>query len=270
MGAAMTKLRYLAALALAFGLTGTALAAGGGADAHSAKAPKQQTWPWDGVFGHFDRQQLQRGYQVYKDVCAACHSMKLVSFRNLSQPGGPEFTEAQMKAIAASFKVKTLDEKGEEIERPGIPADRFPSPYANELAARAANNNAYPPDLSVITKARPDGSNYLYSLLTGYSDAPAGFSLLPGLNYNEYFAGHQIAMPAPLSADGMVTYAPDAGNPEATKDQMAKDVTAFLTWAAEPKMEERKELGVKVMIFLAGLALLLYVAYRRLWSDVDH
>jgi cytochrome c1 len=270
MGAAMTTLKFLTVLALTLGMTGTAVAAGGEGDAHGAKAPKQLSWTWDGAFGHFDRQQLQRGYLVYKEVCAVCHSMKLVSFRNLSQPGGPEFTEAQMKAIAASFKIKALDEKGEEMERAGTPADRFPSPFPNELAARAANNNAYPADLSVITKARPDGSNYLYSLLLGYSDPPASFQLLPGLNYNEYFPGHQIAMPAPLASDGQVTYAPDAGNPAATKEQMAKDVTAFLTWAAEPKMEERKALGGKVMIFLIFLAALLYVAYRRLWKDVDH
>lgn len=262
------KLKALLAVVLSLSAAGMALAAG--ESKTSAKHPEPQTWVWDGVFGKFDRQQLQRGYQVYKEVCAACHSMHLVSFRNLSQPGGPEFTEAQMKAIAASYKIKALDEKGEEMERAGIPADRFPSPFANELAARAANNNAYPVDLSVITKARPDGSNYVYSLLMGYSDAPANFQLLPGLNYNEYFPGHQIAMPAPLASDGQVTYAPDAGNPEATKDQMAKDVAAFLTWAAEPKMEERKALGVKVMIFLIFLAALLYVAYRRLWKDVDH
>ena len=266
----MTKLKYLAALALSLALAGPALASGGESDAHAAKAPKAQTWTWDGAFGHFDRQQLQRGFLVYKEVCAVCHSMKLLSFRNLSQPGGPEFKENEMKAIAASYKIKALDDKGEEIERPGIPADRFPSPFANELAARAANNNAYPPDLSVITKARPNGTNYMVSLLTGYSDPPADFQLLPGLNYNEYFAGHQIAMPAPLVSDGQVTYAADAGNPAATKEQMAKDVAAFLTWAAEPKMEERKEMGVKVMIFLALLSALLYVAYRQLWKDVDH
>jgi ubiquinol-cytochrome c reductase cytochrome c1 subunit len=169
----MMKLKYLAVLALALGLSGNAVAAGGEGDAHAAKAPKQIDWTWDGAFGHFDRQQLQRGFLVYKEVCSACHSLKLLSFRNLSQPGGPEFSEAQMKAIAASYKIKALDDKGEETERAGIPADRFPSPFPNELAARAANNNAYPPDLSVITKARPNGSNYLVSLLTGYSDPPA-------------------------------------------------------------------------------------------------
>lgn len=269
MGAAMTKLKLLAALVVSLGLVGQAVAAGG-EGAHSAKAPRQVKWSWEGPFGHFDRQQLQRGYQVYKEVCAACHAMHLLSFRNLAQPGGPEFTEAQMKAIAAAVQVSGLDDKGEVIQRPATPADRFPSPFPNELAARAANNNAYPLDLSVIVKGRPDGANYLYSLLTGYSEAPKDFQLLPGLNYNEYFAGHQIAMPAPLTSDGQVTYAPDAGNPAATVDQMAQDVTAFLTWAAEPKMEERKQLGVKVMIFLAALSVLLYIAYRQLWKDVDH
>ena len=266
MGAAMKKLNLLAAFALALGFAGNALAE----DAHAAKEPKTVAWTWEGPFGHFDRQQLQRGYQVYKEVCSSCHSMHLMAFRNLSQPGGPEFSEAQMKAIAAGIQVSGLDDKGEIIQRPATPADRFPSPFANEVAARAANNNAYPPDLSVITKARPNGSNYVYSLITGYSDAPADVQLLPGLNYNEYFPNHQVAMPPPLSTDGQVTYAPNAGNPEPTKDQMAKDVVAYLTWASEPKMEERKELGVKVMIFLTLLSVLLYFAYRQLWKDVDH
>lgn len=263
---AMT-MRALFALLLALGFAGNALASGGDGSL-PPKHPEKQVWQWEGPFGKFDRQQLQRGYQVYKEVCAACHGMHLVSFRNLSQPGGPEFTDAQMKAIAASFKVKALNDKGEDIERNGIPADRFPSPFPNELAARAANNNAYPVDLSVIVKARHDGPNYIYSLLTGYADPPAGFELLPGLNYNPYFANHQIAMPAPLTSDGQVTW--PEGNPPATKQQMAKDVVAFLTWASDPKMEERKQLGVKVIVFLAALALLLYVAYRKLWSDVDH
>ena len=225
-------------------------------------------YSFEGPFGTFDRAQLQRGFQVYKEVCSACHSMNLMYYRNLSQPGGPEFTEEQMKAIAASVQVNALDDKGEQIQRPGTPADRFPSPFPNELAARAANNNAYPPDLSVIIKARHGGANYVYALLTGYSDPPADFQLLPGLNYNEYFQGHQIAMPAPLSSDGQVTYAPD--NPPATKQQMAKDVAAFLTWASEPKLEERQRMGVKVIIFLVLLSALLYLAYRRLWKDVDH
>jgi cytochrome c1 len=266
MGDAM-KLRTLVAFVLALGFAGGALAAGGEGSL-AAKHPRKVDWSWEGPFGQFDRQQLQRGYQVYKEVCAACHGMNLVSFRNLSQPGGPEFTDAQMKAIAASYKMKALDDNGEEIERAGTPADRFPAPFANERAARAANNNAYPADLSVVVKARHDGSNYIYSLLTGYTDPPAGVTPPEGLYYNAYFPNHQISMPAPLVTDGQVTWA--EGNPAATVDQMAKDVVAFLTWAAEPKMEERKQMGVKVMIFLVLLSALLYLAYRRLWSDVDH
>ena len=250
---------------LMLGLAGTAIAEG---DATAAKHPETQAWASDGVFGKFDRQQLQRGYQVYKEVCSACHGKHLVAFRNLSQPGGPGFSVAQVKALAAGFKFPTIDDKGEPAERAGTPADHFPSPYPNEVAARAANNNALPPDLSVIVKARHGGPDYLYSLLTGYTDAPASFSLLPGLNYNPYFEGHQLSMPAPLTSDGQVTW--PEGNPAATKQQMAKDVAAFLIWAAEPKMEERKELGVQVMIFLTALAVLLFFAYKRVWRDVEH
>lgn len=257
------KLKALLALAAGLALAGVAYAAEG-----DVKHPEPQKWSWEGAFGKFDRQQLQRGYQVYKEVCAACHAMHLVSFRNLSQPGGPEFSEAQMKAIAASFQVPAIDDKGEVIQRAGIPADRFPSPFPNETAARAANNNAYPVDLSVIVKARHDGANYIYALLTGYADAPSEFQLLPGLNYNPYFPGKQIAMPAPLVSDGQVTW--PEGNPPATKEQMARDVVAFLAWTAEPKLEERKLMGVQVMIFLLGLSVLLYFAYKRLWRDVDH
>lgn len=257
------KLKALLALAAGLALAGVAYAAEG-----DVKHPEPQKWSWEGAFGKFDRQQLQRGYQVYKEVCAACHAMHLVSFRNLSQPGGPEFSEAQMKAIAASFQVPAIDDKGEVIQRAGIPADRFPSPFPNETAARAANNNAYPVDLSVIVKARHDGANYIYALLTGYADTPSEFQLLPGLNYNPYFPGKQIAMPAPLVSDGQVTW--PEGNPPATKEQMARDVVAFLAWTAEPKLEERKLMGVQVMIFLLCLSVLLYFAYKRLWRDVDH
>ncbi len=264
------KLRALLSFVAVFAFAGVALAAG---DNTEPKHPEKQTWTWEGPFGTFDRRQLQRGYQVYKEVCASCHSMNLVSFRNLSQPGGPEFSDAQMKALAALVQVNALDDNGEPIQRPATAADRFPSPFANEKAARAANNNAYPPDLSVIAKARAhgiegEGPDYLYALITGYSEAPSGFQLLPGLNYNPYFAGHQIAMPPPLSSDGQVTWAD--GNPPATKSQMAKDVVAFMTWAADPKMEERKSLGVKVMIFLALLSIMLFFAYKRVWRDVAH
>jgi len=237
------------------------------------KEPETQSWSWEGPFGTFDRQQLQRGYQVYKEVCASCHAMHLASFRNLAQPGGPEFTPAQAKAIAAGVQVNGLDDKGEPIQRPATLADRFPSPFANDLAARAANNNALPPDLSVIIKARAhgidaEGPDYVYSLLTGYQDPPAGETVLDGLNYNPYFPGHQIAMPSPLASDGQVTW-PD-GNPPATKQQMAKDVVAFLTWVADPNMEARKTLGVKVMIFLVFLSIVLFLAYKRQWKDVEH
>jgi cytochrome c1 len=260
------KLKLLLALGLLLGLAGGAIAAGEAGK--EAQHPAQRNWSWEGPFGKFDRQQLQRGYQVYKEVCAACHAMSLVSFRNLSQPGGPEFSDAQMKAIAASFKVPAINDNGEDIERAATPADRFPSPFKNEKAARAANNNAYPVDLSVVIKARHDGPNYVYALLTGYSDPPAGFDLLPGLNYNPYFEGRQLAMAAPLASDGQVTW--PEGNPPATKAQMAEDVVAFLMWTAEPKLEERKSLGVKVLIFLLALSVLLYFAYKRLWRDVDH
>ena len=259
----MTKIRLLLALALTVGFAGIA-------NAEGEKEPEKQSWTWEGPFGHFDRQQLQRGYQVYKEVCSACHSMSLMSFRNLSQPGGPEFSEAQMKALAAGVQVPGINDKGEDVQRPGTPADRFPSPFANAKAAAAANGGAIPPDLSVIMKARHNAPNYVYSLLTGFSDPPADVKVLTGLYYNAYFPNGQIAMPPPLTSDGQVTYAPNAGNPEATKQQMAKDVVAYLTWASEPTLEARKELGVKVMIFLALLAGLLYLAYRQLWRDVDH
>jgi len=265
----MPRITALLALLAAVGFAGLVYAAEEAEDAeHEAKHPEPQQWSWSGPFGHFDRQQLQRGYQVYKEVCAACHGLRLVAFRNLGEPGGPEFSAAQVKALAAAVQVNALDDKGETIQRPATPADRFPSPYPNELAARAANNGALPPDLSVIAKARHGGADYIHALLVGYSDPPAGFQLLPGLSYNPYFETHQIAMPPPLASDGQVTW-PD-GNPAATKDQMAKDVAAFLTWAAEPKMEERKVLGVQVMIFLAALSGLLFFAYKRVWRDVDH
>ncbi len=238
--------------------------------ADAPKEPEAQTWSWTGPFGHFDPVQLQRGYQVYKEVCSACHSMHLLAFRNLGDPGGPEFSEAQVKALAATVQVPDLDDKGEPTTRPGTPADRFPSPFPNEKAARAANGGAVPPDQSVIIKAREGGPDYVYALLLGYAEPPADMKakMMPGMNYNAFFANGQIAMPPPLTTDGQVTYA--EGQPAATKAQMAKDVVAFLSWAAEPKMQERKTLGIKVMIFLFVLSLLLYFAYKNLWRDIDH
>lgn len=235
--------------------------------AGEALTPEHQHWHHSGVFGTFDRAQLQRGFLVYKQVCSACHGMKLMSYRNLSEEGGPEFPEAATKAFAASYTVPDTDDNGEPVERPATPADRFKYPYANEKAGRAANNGAYPPDLSVITKARHHGEDYIFALLTGYKDPPADMTMNTGMNYNPYFPGKQIAMPNPLGSDDLVEY---ADGTKATKEQMARDVSAFLAWAAEPRQEERKRLGVKVMAFTFVFLLVLYAAYRRLWRDVPH
>lgn len=172
-----------------------------------------------------------------------------------------------MKAIAAEFQVQDTDDNGEPVERPATPADRLKQPFANEKQGRAANNGAYPPDLSVIAKARHDGSNYIHALLTGYAEAPADMKMSAGMNYNPYFPGGQIAMPNPLGSDDLVTY---ADGTKATREQMSKDVTAFLTWASEPRLEERKRVGVKVMAFTFVLMLVLFAAYKRLWRDVEH
>ena len=202
------------------------------------------------------------GYQVYKEVCASCHAMKYKSFRNLEDIG---FSEGEVKAIAASYSLKDgPNDAGDMFERPGRPSDRFVSPFANEKAARAANGGAYPPDLSLIIKARHDGANYVYSLLTGYETAPGDMKMNDGMNYNPYFPGMQIAMAQPLQ-DGQVTY---ADGTQATVDQMARDVVVFLQWAAEPEMEERKQMGVKVLLFLFVMTGLLYVAKRRIWAKI--
>ncbi len=217
-----------------------------------------------GVFGTFDRAQLQRGFQVYKEVCSACHGLERIAFRNLADLG---FSEPEIKAIAKQYEVPSIDEKtGEPSTRKAVPSDRIPGPYPNEVAARAANNNALPPDLSLITKAREGHRNYLYSLLTGYQNPPAGYEVPQGLHFNPYFANLNIAMPAPLTSTGQVTYAD--GQPQPTVDQMAKDVSAFLEWAAEPKLESRRRTGVAVMAFLFILTALSYLAYRRVWADV--
>ena len=236
------------------------------------KHAKHLSLPSDGPFGKFDRQQLQRGFQVYKEVCAACHGLNLVAFRNLHDLG---YEEAEVKAIANQWAIEVPTENpetGEPATRKAIPSDNFPSPYANETAARAANNNALPPDLSLITKAREGGAAYTYSLLTGYQRQPAKLlkefpaaKTPPGLYYNPYFANLNIAMPPPLTSAGQVTYAP--GNPPPTVDQMAKDVSAFLVWAAEPKLENRHRSGIAVVIFLLVASLLGYLAYRQTWAE---
>lgn len=229
------------------------------------KYPKEVAFSSDGPFGKFDRQQLQRGFQVYKEVCAACHSLRHVAFRDLAALG---YNEAEVKAIAKGFQVPGIDPAtGEATTRPGLPTDYFPKPFANDVAARAANNNAIPPDLSLMAKARHDGAAYVYSLLTGYQDPPVN---LPeanrpgvGLHYNPYFPNLNLAMAPPL-VDGQVTYA-DGTN--ATVDQMSKDISAFLVWTAEPKLEKRKQTGWPVLGFLLFATILGFLAFRNVWAD---
>jgi ubiquinol-cytochrome c reductase cytochrome c1 subunit len=229
--------------------------------AGDAEHPKQLQWPFDGVVGKVDHQSAQRGLQVYKEVCSACHGLKRKAFRSLTEIG---FSEAEVKALAATYTYSEIGDDGEPKDRAGRPSDYFKSPFPNKQAAQAANGGAYPPDLSLIIKARHDGANYLFSLLTGYQQAPADFKLNEGLNYNPYFPGKQIAMAAPLS-DGQVTY---EDGTVATVEQMAKDVVVFLQWVAEPEMEHRKELGLKVIGFLVFMTGFFFVAYRRVWKDI--
>ena len=245
--------------------------------------PPREPWSFAGPFGKYDPAQLQRGFKIYREVCSTCHSMNLVSFRNLAEPGGLGFTEAQVKQIASEYKIKDLDDKGNPIERAGRPADHFPAPFPNELAAKAGFGVA-PPDMSTLAKARTyqrgfpwfvfdmfsqyqeEGPDYIAAILQGYKNPPKGFNLPPGGHYNEYFPGHNIAMPPPLQA-GQVKY--DDGTPE-TLPQYSKDVAAFLMWASEPHMIARKRLGFQVMIFLIVFAGLLYFTKKKVWHDVHH
>lgn len=222
-----------------------------------------QNWSFNGPFGTYDRAAAQRGFQVYKEVCSVCHSMRQAYYRDLAGIG---LDEAQIAAIAASDQVPALTDDGQPTTRPGLPSDHFRSPYPNEAAARAVYNGAYPPDLSNIVNARQGGADYIYALLTGYSDPPAGMKMGEGMNYNKYFPGHQITMPQPLH-DQQVTYAD--GTP-ATVDQMAKDVVTFLAYISNPEMEVRKNTGVKVVLFLIFLTGLTYAVKRKVWADVDH
>lgn len=229
----------------------------------TAKKPLQLVWPFEGIFGTFDRQAAQRGAQVYLEVCSTCHSNHNLYYRNLKDIG---FSEAEIKQLAQKYTVKDgPNAEGEMFDRPALPSDRFVSPYPNEEAARAANNGAYPVDLSLIMKARQDGPNYVFSLLSGYQDAPADVKLMPGLYYNPYFEGGQIAMPPPLT-EGQVTFSD--GTP-ATVEQMAKDVVVFLQWAAEPEMEHRKSIGLKVMIFLLVFTVFFYIAKKKIWKNIS-
>jgi cytochrome c1 len=255
------------------------------ASAQEADAPPLQRWSFAGPFGTYDTAQLQRGFKVYREVCSNCHSIKLLSFRNLAEPGGPDFTEPQAATIAATFQVTDgPNDEGQMFQRPGRISDSFPPPFANDQAARAALGGKLPPDMSVLAKARSyergfpwfivdaftmyqeDGPDYIHAILTGYTDAPSGFTLPPGGQYNKYFPGHAIGMPKPLS-DGQVEYTD--GTP-ATVDQYGKDVAAFLMWAAEPTLDARHRLGFQVMIFLIVFAGLLYFTKKRVWHAVLH
>ncbi len=233
------------------------------------REPKELHLASDGPFGKFDKRELQRGFQVYSEVCSACHSLKLVSFRDLKQLG---YNDAEIKKIASDWKTQVPSinpDTGEAATRKALPSDSFPAPFPNEVAARAANNNALPPDLSLITKAREGGSAYVYSLITGYQNQPAELlkkfpdaKTPQNLHYNPYFANLNIAMPPPLVSNGQVTYAD--GTP-ATVDQMAKDVAAFLAWTAEPNLESRHASGLAICIFLLIASILGYLAYQQLW-----
>ena len=246
-------------------------------------APPRQKWSFAGPFGKYDPAQLQRGFKIYKEVCSACHSIQMLAFRNLADPGGPGYSTAQVAALASEYKIKDgPNDQGDMFERPGRPADYFPSPFPNEQAARAANGGAAPPDLSLITKARSyergfpkfvfdfftqfqeQGPNYVSAILQGFEDkVPAGVTIPEGSYYNKYFPGHAIKMPKPLS-DGQVTF--DDGSP-ATVPQYAHDVTTFLMWAAEPHMEARKQLGFQVFVVLIIFAFMMYFTKKKVWAD---
>lgn len=268
----MKPSRFLlaAAFALVLAPAGASLAEeGAGAQANDNHAPEiaQQDWSFAPPFGTFDNAQLQRGFQVYKEVCANCHSLRLLSYRNLGEPGGPQFSPKAVEVLASQVQVSDgPNEKGEMFQRPARPSDRFRSPFANDQLARAANSGALPPDLSVIAKARPGGPDYVYALLTGFREAPPGFEVTPGMHYNEAFPGHQIAMPPPLS-DGVIAYS-DGTKP--TVDNYARDVSAYLMWAAEPKLEERHKTGARVMIFLIVFVVIMYLAKRAVWARLHH
>lgn len=252
--------KILAATALAAALWVPAAGA-----STEAPTPPAVEWSFNGLFGTFDRAQLQRGYQVYAEVCHSCHALSFMAFRNLKQIG---FTDDQVAQLAAQFEVQDgPNDEGDMFTRPARASDHMPSPFPNEKAARFANNGAYPPDQSLIVEARKGGADYIHGLLTGYRDPPPeGVTLNDGMYFNEYFPGHQIAMAPPLS-DGRVDY---TDGTEATLEQEAKDVTTFLAWMAEPNLEERRRLGISVILFLIVLTGLLYALKRQVWSDVEH
>ncbi len=243
------------ALILAGTLAGPALA-------QEAATPPSVGWSFSGPFGTYDRASLQRGFQIYQQVCSNCHSMHLMHYRDLSGIG---LNADQIKAVAAAVTVPGgTNDAGDPVDRPGLAADAFKLPFPNDKAARAANGGALPPDQSLIVNARADGSNYIHALLNGYVDPPAGTKVPEGQYYNEYFPGHFLAMPQPLRDDS-VTY---SDGTKATLDQESKDIVTFLTWTSNPEMEERKALGVKAVLFLALMTGLTYTVKKRVWKDV--
>jgi ubiquinol-cytochrome c reductase cytochrome c1 subunit len=246
----------------AWALTAVLLASTPNLTAQETPPLPHQEWSFEGVFGTYDPASAQRGFQVYKEICSACHPVKHLHFRDLEAIG---YTADEIKAIAATYQVTDgPNDQGQMFQRPGRPSDPIPGPFPNDKAARAGNNGALPPDQSLIVKARPGGPNYVYGILTGYKDAPAGFKMLAGMNYNEYFPGHQIAMPQPLS-DNAVTFADGV---TATLPQMAHDVVTFLTWASEPNLDDRHRTGFKVIGFLVVAAILFYAAKRKIWAPI--
>jgi cytochrome c1 len=278
------RIKALAAVALT-AMLGASFAFAAGEETHI----ERQKWSFAGFKGRFDQAQLQRGFQVYKEVCAVCHGLKRIYFRNLADPNGPGFPEEGVKGLAETYRIEDgPNDQGKMYQRPGRPSDTIPPPFKNEQEARATHNGAYPPDLSLITKARSagehdsvfasigsilrdvpgayqeGGADYVYALLTGYTNPPAGTTLAQGMTYNRAFPGHQIAMPPPLQP-GQVKY--EDGTP-GTVEQYAKDVTAFLAWAGDPKLVERKRIGFLVMLYLLVTAVLVYFAKRRLWSNL--
>ena len=226
----------------------------------------KQDWSFKSFFGKFDRASLQRGYQVYAEVCSSCHSMKYISYRNLAEPGGPEFSEAQAKAIASNFEVTDgPNNEGEMFTRQAKLSDKFIMPYSNVEEAKLSNGGAYPPDMSVLVKARSGGADYIYSVLLGYEDPPEGITLDDGVYYNKYMYGNKIKMP-PQLYDDLVTYID--GTP-ATPEQMAKDITTFMMWAAEPHLETRHKTGFRVIVYLIILTILVYFSMKKIWSRVE-
>lgn len=230
--------------------------------AGASKHPEKQKWQFEGVTGTYNKQSIQRGFQVYREVCASCHSLKYFTFRTLADLGYPQ---DMIKAFAAEYEVEgEPDDAGDPTMRKALPADSLPAPFANENAARAANGGALPPDLSLITKARHDGSNYVYSLFTGYAEAPSSVTLPAGMHYNPYFKGDKIAMAQPINPD-QVEY--EDGTP-ATVETMSRDVVNFLTWVGEPKLEDRHSMGIKVMLFMLIMVILTYLSMKKIWAPV--